>query len=91
MLLIIGTLILVALFYYWETIKGITTFLKTYDTPAFSMLNPWFLSILLLNLIILAFQYWFYKDRSQALGNKGAAGPTGFPGTDGTPCTISCW
>ena len=91
MLLIITIFTLVVLFYYWDAIKGMLQFFNTTQTPAFSLINPWFLSLLFINLIVLTFQVWFYYSKVNSNGQQGSPGIVGFPGYEGSPCTVACW
>lgn len=92
MYFILVVLIIVVLFYYWDIIRSMFDFLySNYNTPAFSIVNPWFLSLLILNIIILIFQLVFYYSKKGETGDKGIMGKQGFSGVDGTPCTVSCW
>jgi len=87
------TCVFVILFYYWTSIKSMLSFFGTMQTEYLSKVWPWFFALLFINIIVCAFQIWFYysKKGENSKGPKGSQGLVGFNGYEGTPCTVSCW
>jgi hypothetical protein len=88
MLLIIVVFIIVVLFYYWITILNMVNIIYNNTVLTFGKFLPWFIGILIINIIICSFINWIYysKNGANSAGIKGSMGPQGFAGEDGPSC-----
>lgn len=80
MFLIATVIIILLIVFFWNTIY---TMLKYLATGKSTNAIIWFVSLLILNIIILVFILVFYYYKSNTPGKDGMAGDTGFPGYDG--------
>ena len=87
--ILILAVIFAIVFYSWTALKNmvsLTIFSNTNVTPQGFM---WFGSILLINIVILAFIIWFYyyvRDRPGPVGKRGFPGQSG---DDAHDCIVS--
>ena len=90
MYFLITIFIIIVGYYYWDAIKSMFNIFNTTATPSFKIINPWFVALLLINIIALASLLWFYNSRKYKEGIKGNVGPKGFTGYKGENCSLPC-
>lgn len=90
MYLILVIFIIVVGYYYWESLKSMFEIFNVMTTPVFNTINPWFMSLLFINIICFIFLRWLYNQRINTVGNKGSMGNQGFPGYTGSNCILPC-
>jgi len=85
------TLLVCVVVLFWQTIYTIIT---AYTSKALNISknmyigNVWFVSLLIINIVIIFFIYLFYKYKISDIGKVGVDGPQGLPGEEGELCMI---
>lgn len=82
--IIYGAIIFSILFYFGTTIKEAILYYSNFNSRYLGIGNPWFFSLLFINIILLIFIYNFYKEKS-GKNNAGKIGPMGYIGKKGDP------
>lgn len=90
MYFIITIFLIIVLYYYWDSIKSMFDIFNTTATPSFKIINPWFMSLLLINIICFVFLLWLYNSKKYKIGVKGSVGNKGFMGYKGSNCNLPC-
>ncbi len=92
MYLVITTFLILVLYFYWSAIVDMFKRFNSTAPPSFSLGTPWFVSILIVNVIVLCFLLWFYYSKlgNGSEGKKGSMGTKGFQGQDGPGCIVGC-
>ena len=88
MYLIFGTVIVLLIFFFGNTVFSIIKTFATNTNPSVSIGNIWFVGLLIINITIIIFIYTFYYYKSTSIGKDGPTGDKGFTGYIGEPCTI---
>ena len=76
------------LFYFGTTIKEAILYYSSFNNKYLSVGNPWFFSLLFINILIIIFIYNFYsvKTSKESNGPMGFQGYPGVKGKKGEPC-----
>lgn len=90
MYFIITIFIIIVGYYYWDAIISMFDIFNTTSTPSFKIINPWFISLLLINVICFIFLFYLYQSRKNTPGIKGSIGSKGFTGYQGADCKLPC-
>ena len=86
MYIILGTILIIIIAYFWETIyKMVTSFAANANNIEYSG-NIWFVSLLFINLLLVAFIVSFYYIKSHTKGPQGETGEKGLPGPTAEGC-----
>ena len=88
MYIVFGTIIVILIAYFWQTIYYIINSFTSSANNAISTGNIWFVGLLILNIVLIAFIYGFYYYKSTSIGPQGQPGNRGFPGKEGSGCTF---
>lgn len=86
-LIFVVALILVVVFFGNTMMTVIKTFFSN-QKPTLQIGNIWFIGLLVVNIIIIAFIYGFYYYKINTNGTQGYTGEPGFTGRDGEECII---
>ena len=83
MYILIATILGLTIFLFGSTIVKLFT---SYTTNDYQKGNIWFMSLLIINIIVIIFLYMYNYYISNQIGKKGNDGPSGNKGIEGTPC-----
>jgi len=86
MYVLIGTVLGLIIFLFGSTIVKLFT---SYSTNDYQKGNIWFMSLLIINIILIIFLYMYNYYISNQVGKKGNDGPPGNIGSDGGGCCIT--
>ena len=83
-----ATIFFSLIFYFGTAIKEAILYFSNFNNKYLSIGNPWFFSLLIINIILLIFIYNFYKVKSgkKSIGLIGFQGYPGIKGQKGEPC-----
>jgi len=90
MYFIIFVFTIVVIFYYWDALYEMFAIFNTMSTPSFNIINPWFIGLLVINILCFIFLRWLYYNRKNAIGKIGNSGDQGLPGYTGSECKLPC-
>uniref|UniRef100_A0A6C0F0Q1 Uncharacterized protein n=1 Tax=viral metagenome TaxID=1070528 RepID=A0A6C0F0Q1_9ZZZZ len=88
MFIIFFTLAAIIIIYFFDSIIFLFNKYKTGSNSS-SIGNIWFVSLLVINILIISFIYGFYNHVSNNTGIQGLPGTAGFPGKEGDGCVIT--
>jgi hypothetical protein len=89
MFIIFGTIIILLIIFFWHTIYLTISSLTSNANNYIYTGNLWFVSLLIINLILITFILAFYYYKSNLQGKQGPSGNKGFTGLDGSGCVFS--
>lgn len=81
MYIIFGALILILVFFFWDSIISMLNIMKKGNIESG---YTWFFSLLIINIVILSFIIGFYYYKNKLEGKIGKTGEKGFPGEIGS-------
>jgi hypothetical protein len=88
MFIIFGTVVILLIAYFWQTIYMIISSFASGANNAISTGNIWFVGLLIINVVLLVFVFSFYYYKSNIAGKQGPIGNRGFEGPEGSGCAF---
>ena len=89
MYLIFSTVLIIVIFFFGNTIISLIKSYSTNTNSNIKFCSFWFISLLIINIILIVFIYAFYYYKIDTIGQKGLTGNKGFAGLDGEECIIT--